>query len=148
MRGKELVQFVMDSIIGLDVHPVAVLMVKANVLLALAPELLSTRDYEVSIRVYMADTLQTVEKKGKSYLAVPDGMGHEFTIPTRSLELNRDIDQIIDQMSAFAQRGTASTALTDQARKGLSGKNQGFDRGGKEFLEFQLFSDGRSHQTT
>ena len=138
MHGKELVQFVMDSIIGLDVHPVAVLMAKANVLLALAPELTSKRDYEVSVRVYMADTLQTVEKKGKNYLAVPDGMGREFTIPIRSLEFNRDIDQIIDQMSAFARRGTASTALADQAQKGFLAKIKDLTAEEKNFWNFNF----------
>lgn len=37
LSGHKLVRFVMQSIMGLDVHPVAVLMAKANVLLALAP---------------------------------------------------------------------------------------------------------------
>ncbi len=113
-------------------------MAKANVLLALAPELSTKRDYEVSIRVYMADTLQTVEKKGKSYLAVPDGLGRDFTIPIRSLELNRDLDQIIDQMSAFAQRGTASTALTDQAQKGFMAKIKHLTAEEKNFWNFNF----------
>ena len=85
LQGKKLVEHVMESIVGLDVHPVAILMAKANVLLALAPELKERRDYEVHLSVYMADTLQTAEKKGKNYLAVPDGMGHDFAIPLKSL---------------------------------------------------------------
>jgi type I restriction-modification system DNA methylase subunit len=120
--GKKLVKYVMESIIGLDVHPVAVLMAKANMLLALAPELKSKREFDVQLRVYMSDTLQTVEKKGKNYLAVPDGTGREFTIPIKSLEMRRDLDQIIDQMAAFAQRGAASETVLEQARKGFLAK--------------------------
>src|SRR4029077_1181795 len=116
------VKYVMESIIGLDVHPVAVLMAKANMLLALAPELKSKREFDGQLRVYMADTLQTVEKKGKNYLAVPDGTGREFTIPIKSLEMRRDLDQIIDQMAAFAQRGAASETVLEQARKGFLAK--------------------------
>ena len=47
LEGKKLIEYVMHSIIGLDVHPVAVLMAKANLLLALAPELRSKRDFDV-----------------------------------------------------------------------------------------------------
>jgi hypothetical protein len=60
-------------------------MAKANILLALAPELKSKREFDVQLRVYMADTLQTGEKKGKNYLAVPDGTGREFTIPIKRM---------------------------------------------------------------
>ncbi len=42
------------------------------------------RDYDVQLRVYMSDTLQTEEKKGKKYIGVPDGMGNEFLIPLRA----------------------------------------------------------------
>jgi hypothetical protein len=120
--GKKLVKYVMESIIGLDVHPVAVLMAKANILLALAPELKMKRDFDVQLRVYMADTLQTGEKTSKNYLSVPDGMGREFTIPLKSLEMDRDLDQIIDQMAAFAQRGASSETVLEQARKGFLAK--------------------------
>jgi hypothetical protein len=122
LSGKELVTHAMNSIIGLDVHPVAVLMAKANILLALAPELKTRRDYDVQLRVYMADTLHTGEKKGKGYLAVPDGTGREFTIPLKSLELGRNLDQIIDQMVSFAQRGASSEGIVEQARKGFLAK--------------------------
>jgi N-6 DNA Methylase len=126
LEGKRLVEHVMDSIIGLDVHPVAVLMAKANVLLALAPELKGKRDFDVHISVYMADTLQTAEKKGKNYLAIPDGMGRDFAIPLKSLELNRDLDAVIDYMTAFARRAVGSDVLMENARKGFLGKIKHF----------------------
>ncbi|HET9283646.1 MAG TPA: N-6 DNA methylase [Candidatus Angelobacter sp.] len=120
--GENLIKHVMSLMVGLDVHPVAVLMAKANLLLALAPELRRKRDFDVQLGVYMADTLQTGEKKRKHYLAVPDGMGNEFTIPLKSVELNRDLDNIIDQLVKFAYRGAASGAVLEQARKGFMGK--------------------------
>jgi len=116
----------MDSITGLDVHPVAVLMAKANILLALAPELKGKRDYDVHLRVYMADTLQTAEKKGKTYLAIPEGTGRDFAIPLKSLELNRDLDTVVDSMTAFARRAVGSDALMESARKGFLGKIRNF----------------------
>jgi len=126
LHGKKLVDHVMESIVGLDVHPVAILMAKANVLLALAPELKEKRDYDVHLSVYMADTLQTAEKKGKNYLAVPDGCGHDFRIPLKSIEFNRDLDAVIDSMTTFAHRAIRSDALMEQARKGFLGKIKHF----------------------
>jgi hypothetical protein len=67
LKGQELIRFAMDSLIGLDVHPVAVLMAKANILLGLASELKAKRDFDIQLRVYMADTLQTVAKANKRY---------------------------------------------------------------------------------
>ena len=55
-KGADLVRYALENIIGVDVHPVAVLMAKANLLLALRREL---RDYdgEITLRIYMADML-------------------------------------------------------------------------------------------
>lgn len=122
MSGKKLIEFATHSIIGLDVHPVAVLLAKANILLALAPELIEHRDFDIQLSVYMSDTLLTEEKKSKHYLGVPDGMGREFAIPLKSVELNRDLDQIIDQMSIYAQRAVGSEKMFSAAQKGFQAK--------------------------
>ena len=102
LTGKELVRFAMNSLIGLDVHPVAVLMAKANILLGLASELKEKRDFDIQFKIYMADTLQTVAKANKQYIGVPVGDGREFLIPMKSLELDRDLDKLVDQMATFA----------------------------------------------
>lgn len=121
LKGEKLIQFAMDSLIGMDVHPVAVLMAKANILLGLASELKAKRDFDIQLRVYMADTLQTVAKANKQYLGVAVGDGREFLIPMKSLDLDRDLDQLVDQMATFANRGT-TPATFDAARKGFLSK--------------------------
>ena len=62
LTGEKLVRFAMESLIGLDVHPVAVLMAKANILLAPASELKKRRSFDIRLCVYMADILHTEEK--------------------------------------------------------------------------------------
>ena len=57
---------------------------------------------------------------------MPDGMGHNFAIPLKSIELNRNLDQIIDQLVAFAQRGAASSSVLEQAQKGFLAKVKDF----------------------
>jgi type I restriction-modification system DNA methylase subunit len=121
LTGDKLIHFAMDSLVGLDVHPVAVLMAKANILLALASELKQERDFDIQLRVYMADTLHTDEKKHKNFLGVAVGDGREFAIPLKSLELDRDLDLLVNQMVAFANRGTTQDTY-DAARKGFLSK--------------------------
>src|SRR5947207_7253545 len=62
VKGRRLVAQAIQDIIGIDVHPVAVLMSKANLLLALRRELPSFAG-EITLRVYMADTLMAEEDK-------------------------------------------------------------------------------------
>lgn len=64
IKGNKLVKDALQNVIGVDVHPVAVLMAKANMLLALRHELGNFAE-EVTIRVYMADTLMAEEDKRK-----------------------------------------------------------------------------------
>jgi hypothetical protein len=77
---------------GIDVHPVAALMAKANILLALAAELPSYPD-DVYLRVYLADSLMTGEDTKKKALVVKTGQhGHDrFYIPLDTLEKGRDL---------------------------------------------------------
>jgi hypothetical protein len=60
LKGNELIKTALDSIVGIDVHPVAALMARANILLALAAEL-PQYPHDVYLRVYLADTLMTGE---------------------------------------------------------------------------------------
>ena len=121
LNGDELVRYAMERLTGLDVHPVAVLMAKANILLALASELKKSRTFDIHLCVYMADTLHTEEKARKNFLGVPVGDGREFAIPLDSLENGRDLDQVIDQMVAFANRG-ATKETYEPARRGFLSK--------------------------
>ena len=50
---------------------------------------------------------------------MPDGEGREFAIPLKSIEMERDLDQTIDSLVAFAHRGAASKAVLEPARKGF-----------------------------
>src|SRR5206468_8531806 len=71
-RGNKLVANALENVIGIDVHPVAVLMPKANMLLALRHEL---PDFEggVTLRVYMADTLMAEKDKSKGVVTINVG---------------------------------------------------------------------------
>jgi SAM-dependent methyltransferase len=125
LKGDELVRHALESVVGVDVHPVAVLMAKANILLALAKELLRY-PAGVNLRVYMADSLMTGENRQKRFLGVKVGQNQQFHIPLESLEGGRDIDKLVDAMTQFAKRGAASKEGERRAAKGFEKRLEGF----------------------
>src|SRR5581483_11085799 len=139
LKGDKLVDYALQSVIGIDVHPVAVLMAKANILLALAKEL-NHYSAEVNLRVYMADTLMTEENKRKGYLGLKVGPKEEFHMPLESLERGRNLDELIDNMLLFAKRGAASKDAEKRATKAFEDRQEDFSNGELFFWKhnFQL----------
>lgn len=79
-KGAQLVKAVVESVVGIDVHPVAVLMAKANLLLALADDRAGYGDF-ISLPVYMADTLMTDEDAKQGVLRVKVSDTEMFNLP-------------------------------------------------------------------
>ena len=115
LSGKALVQHVFENFAGLDVHPLAVLTAKVNLLLALAPELRSLGATRLpSIPIYMANTLHLPERKkadapirvplhSRGLPKLPPRTPGEFKIPAKMLEKGPAmIDLVIDQVKELA----------------------------------------------
>jgi len=130
-KGNDLVRTALDCVTGIDVHPVAALMAKANILLALANELPRYPD-DIYLRVYLADTLMTGEDTKKKALVVRAGERDQFYIPLETLEKGRDLDTLVDKMSEFAKRGVASKEASTRA-------GQGFDKLLEGFTQHEIF---------
>ena len=114
LKGKKLVADALENVIGIDVHPVAVLMAKANMLLALRRELPDFAG-DVTLRVYMADTLMAEEDKSRGVLAIPVGKEH-FNIPLATIARG-EMDELIDFLSDYAHRGSKSAEAETVATK-------------------------------
>jgi len=123
--GTELVDNVLNTITGLDVHPLAVMMSKANMLLALSNEI---KEYskQIYLPVYLADTLLSSESVTKKCITVPVSVKERFFIPIDTVKRKEDIDFLVDKMSEYAHiaakepkkagygyEGFAKTVLTD-----------------------------------
>ncbi|TAM45854.1 MAG: hypothetical protein EPN53_14265 [Acidobacteria bacterium] len=123
LSGAKLVKAVTEDIIGIDVHPVAVLMAKANLLLSLKEEVASYAG-EIGLQVYMADTLTTGEDRSKSALVVPvSGDEEAFHIPSETVDRGAGtLDALIDGVCDFAGRGAGSSEKERLALKGLQTK--------------------------
>jgi SAM-dependent methyltransferase len=87
-KGETLVDFCMEHVAGVDVHPLAVTIAKTNLLLALGEDV---RAYEgpVTLRVYMADTLSWVD--------------HQTTHPEVAVPV--EVDQIAKRSGKEKPRG-------------------------------------------
>lgn len=106
LKGGELVKATVESLVGVDVHPVAVLMSKANLLLSLANDRLGYGKF-ITLPVYMADTLMTDEDASQGVLRVKVSEAEAFHIPLGSVT-SAEMDEVIDRLSGLANRSLQS----------------------------------------
>jgi SAM-dependent methyltransferase len=126
-KGAELVSYVQENIVGIDVHPLAVLMAKANILLALAGDL---KSYSGAMRlsVYLADTLLTGEDVREKTIRILTGNGDAFRIPLASLEHQRPMDELIDSLVRFAEYAVKSEEAEKTIPAGFVECVEGFEK--------------------
>lgn len=117
LKGKKLVRTVAESVLGLDVHPVAVLMAKANLLLALAEDRHGYGDF-IPLPVYMADTLMTDEDAQQGVLVVRVSDEEHFHVPLGAATSSQ-MDKLIDGLSQLANRSLRSKELETAANTAL-----------------------------
>jgi len=101
VRGRRLVETVCNSIMGLDVHPLAVMMAKANMVLGLAREI-KAQEEEIYLPIYMADTLLVSDDPKARSIKVMVSDSEAFHIPQSAIDRNADLDKIIDRIAAGA----------------------------------------------
>lgn len=112
MSNRDAIRLVAEKVVGVDVHPVAVLFARVTYLLAIGRDRLQERP-PITVPVYLGDSLQW---NTEAFLAdrevlieVPGGpvLSFPFSI-TRSPSL---FDSIIDGMQRFAQEGANAGAF-------------------------------------
>jgi len=116
-KGDKLVANALENVIGIDVHPVAVLMAKANMLLALRHELPEFND-DIILRVYMADTLMTKRDANQGTIGVEVSKEKEFHIPFATVARG-GLDELIDFLSDYAKRSSKSPEAETAAEKAV-----------------------------
>jgi hypothetical protein len=127
VKGKRLAAQALEQIIGVEVHPVAVLMSKTNFLLALRPELSDfSRTREVTVRVYMADMLMAEEDAKKGVLTIPVKGRDAFHIPLATVQRG-ELDQLIDFLTDFAHRGSKNEQAAIQAKEAVRNRVKSLD---------------------
>jgi len=129
-KKTKLVDAVSHDLAGIDVHPLAVLMAKANLLLALGTD---ARGYKGQLRlpIFMADTLQTELDEKKGYLKIPAAKGSTFHLPLQSIESHSELlDDMIEQMQILAHAVAEGGVDMEAAKSGFLKKFPMLQNGG------------------
>jgi hypothetical protein len=119
-KGDDLVAYALKNVVGIDVHPVAVLMSKANLLIALQHEL-QKFDGDVTLRVYMADTLMAAQDTKKGVLTIQVTDKEVFHIPLATLERG-ELDDLIDYLSDIAHRGSKDREAEEMGTRAVEAR--------------------------
>jgi len=107
---------ILESIIGIDVHPVAVIMTKANIVLALKDKIKRCNE-DIYLQVYLADTLIAEDIK-KKCLSIPAAESNFFFIPLSTIKRDIDFNLLIDKLASYAHN-SAEGANPEDAFLGL-----------------------------
>ncbi|HVO42438.1 MAG TPA: N-6 DNA methylase, partial [Aggregatilineales bacterium] len=114
LTGWKLVDFALENIAGMDVHPLAVTIARINYLLAIIPHMRGARSGgEMGLPplpVYLADALLTSED-GTLKLPVDTERGEIFHIPDDAARAPAAFSDVIDQMEEYAKRPTQEINL-------------------------------------
>lgn len=125
LSGHDLVEYALDKITGMDVHPLAVTISKVNLVLALGGDIKAYRDSPVRLGVFMADTIQSIEETGAGALIeIPVGQPktdakgkplpspEKFAIP-ESLARDRVLlEEVLEKMGEISRlNGTVEDLL-------------------------------------
>ena len=116
LAGKKLLEDSLSSLIGIDVHPLAVMMSKANMLLALSKEIKAYKK-EVYFQIYLSDTLMTAQDVKTRCINIPVSKSESFLIPLQTIEREKNrelsLDNIIDRLSSFAHKVATGIKFSD-----------------------------------
>lgn len=118
LSGKGLVNKVLGSVLGFDVHPLAVMMSKANILLGLAAEIKQV-EKELYIPIYMSDTLMTSEDKKTNSIRINVSADESFFIPLETTFRDINVDQLIDRFAHVCEKSFHNDKTRTKAWKGF-----------------------------
>ncbi len=102
-------EHILNSVFGVDIHPLAVIVAKTNYLLALG-DLLKKRKGKISIPIYLSDTIRLPEREVKPtlWIQVPCFRvkldEKEIYLPEKLLENPTLYDEVIDAARGFAKQ--------------------------------------------
>ena len=104
---RETLEHILNSVVGIDIHPLAVTIAKANYLLALG-DLLKKRRGKISIPVYLSDAIRMQEQKFEQtlWVQVPSFKvrldNKDIYLPEKLIENPALYDEAIDAVRNFA----------------------------------------------
>jgi type I restriction-modification system DNA methylase subunit len=114
----ETLEHILNSVVGIDVHPLAVIIAKTNYLLALG-DLLKKRKGKISIPVYLSDSIRLPEEKPQytTEVEVPSFKvkldKEDIFLPDKLLQNPALYDEAIDAVREFAIQNIGKKVLQE-----------------------------------
>jgi SAM-dependent methyltransferase len=112
---RETLEHILGSVVGVDIHPLAVTVAKTNYILALG-DLLKKRRGKVSIPIYLADTIRLPERWADTPMADYEVQIDDQTIylPQALLESPELYDEAIEAAKEFAVQNVGRQPAGEQ----------------------------------
>ena len=112
LRSEEVFGKLRDSVIGIDVHPVAVHLARSAWSLAARTAIENAADTSISVPIYLGDALQLRFRTGDMFaehevrIEVEDERNSALVFPVSLVERANDFDSLINDVSAAIERGS------------------------------------------
>jgi hypothetical protein len=136
---ENLLEHILDSVCGIDIHPLAVIIAKVNYILALS-ELFDKRKENISIPIYLADSINLPEKWIKTedaeYIITINGL--TVHLPGQLLKDFKLGDKVIETAKEYAQQNLTNEISYSGFRNFYSTKDLPF-KDSKRFI-YPLFT--------
>ena len=138
----------LEKVIGIDVHPVAVLVARVTYLLALGPDRLRDRPEAFSVPVYLGDSLQWNTRQMLAQLdvviSVPDGPDLYF--PERLANNPARFDDTVHMMMQLSEQNAGNDAFREWLRRERVCDRRDFDVLVDTYANLrELRQSGRNH---
>lgn len=131
LQGQALVDFALENVMGMDVHPLAVTIARINYMLAIVPHLRQAgQRRQRPVPVFMANSLQRTRKAGPvGVIAVQFDGQRDFRIPVDAVSQPEELLNVLGEMQRQAEHEAtkwpevSGTAFADYALRQLPPKD-------------------------
>jgi len=118
----DVLQLALEQVIGVDVHPVAIIIARVTYLLALGPEILGARHGQITLPVYMGDALQLnvhpMMDKNEIVIRVPPAREGDspkaLEFPAKAVDEPEYFERALDAMVEGSKRNQPAATVRPQ----------------------------------
>ena len=137
LNPRELLQSIVSTVVGIDVHPLAVIVSRATYITVLGRDLLEARIGDVAIPVYLADSINLPTEKvtlhGNIRAYTIDADGRQIFLPREVAENPQLTDTAVDTVRDYSKQiAEGEKHSADEFRLLIESKDQSFSLLGKD----------------
>ena len=149
LRSEEVFEKLRDSVIGIDVHPVAVHLARASWALAARTAIQDAASASISAPIYLGDALQLRFRAGDMFaerevrVEVGDERNSALVFPVSLVERANDFDSLMGDVADAIERGDDPRIALDD--NGITDAGERETLGDTIGVMQRLHSEGRDH---